>query len=263
MRNVILPLFMVALPAFAFASGPAKMLVVVHSTDRVVVDYVCNNNQGAGADATVFRTEVRSPGGISWHVVGGVPPYRVVRNENNTIKGCITVMDAEGEMATGCSTIGLQRTRVAVDCQGGDLDKGPYGLVPSDSTDMQRTGWKDNTPTPVEPPEIKRTTSDPPPPDRPDSDPGDRYRPPVKTPLPDTPPPVGPNPRVRRGNKGFAPSPVPPPSPAPRPLPDNSGHRQPAFQQQPSGGGSSSPGNTPRPLPPPVQRAPAKANQSL
>ncbi|MCB0757179.1 MAG: hypothetical protein KDC01_01875 [Flavobacteriales bacterium] len=262
MRNVILPLFMVALPAFAFASGPAKMLVVVRTSDRVVLKYVCNSDKGEGPDARVFRTEVQSAGGMNWHVVGGVAPYTVVKNNMATSSGgCVTVMDAEGQVATGCGVVGVQWVRVAVDCQGEDLDEGPYGLVPSDSTDMQRPGWKDNTSTPVGPTEIMKPRSSAPTPDRPGGDPADSYHPPVKIRVPNTPPPVPPRTAVLKGKKGFVPSPVPPPSPAPRPLPGNTDHRQPTLQPQRSGSGISSPGSTPRPVPPPVQRTPAK--QSL
>lgn len=266
MRNVILPLFLVALPAFAFASGPAKMLVVVHSTDRVVVDYVCNNNQGAGEEATVFRTEVLSQGGISWHVVGGVAPYRVIHNENNTIKGCITVMDAEGQIATGCSMIGLQKTRVAVDCQAvGRLDDGPYGLVPNDSTDKARAVWIEVTPTYTD-----GTASDDAPPTRggggtvPPTGGGGHgdigYRPPVKTVFPDNPPPpADPGDAVKEHPPIKQPHTNPPPQP--RPHNTSPGKTSPSVSPGPTRSMGTT-GTSPRPSPPPVQRTPVKTNST-
>lgn len=256
MRKVILPLFLAALPVFAFASGPAKMLVVVHSTDRVIYEYVCNNNQGAGAEVPVFRTEVRSQGGFSWHVVGGVAPYRVIRNEENTVKGCITVMDAEGQIATGCSMIGLQRTRVAVDCQGlKQIDDGPYGLAPNDSTDAAHAKWKGETPPSPNVVDVFKPLDKPTPPatggDRPD----DSYHPPVKTPSPDGPPPVDPKPEVVRDRTPFKDMPHTSPRPKPQPHITNTNPRLPSVAPAPS----RSPGNTgtsPRPTNPPVQPTP-------
>lgn len=257
MRKVILPLFMVALPAFA--SGPAKMQVVVHSTDRVVFDYVCNNNQGAGAEASVFRSEVRSQGGISWHVVGGVAPYRVIQNEENTMKGCITVMDAEGQVATGCSMIGLQRTRVAVDCQGlQQIDDGPYGLVPNDSTDAARTGWtKDPAPFPntihvFNPSE--KPNNPPPTGDRP----GDKYVPPVKSPSPDSPPPVAPRPDGTKERTPIKDRPRTGPSTQPQPRVINTGRSPSSVSRAPS----RSTGTSPRPSTHPTQRTPVKTNST-
>lgn len=253
MRKVILPLFLAALPAFA--SGPAKMQVVVHSTDKVVRDYVCNTNNGAGAEATVFRTEVTSQGGFTWHVVGGVAPYRVIQNDENTMKGCITVMDAEGQIATGCSMVGLQRVRVAVDCQGlKRIDDGPYGLVPNDSTDAARTNWKGDAPPPPVVPDVNNPTDKPTPSPTGGDGPGETYRPPVKIPSPDSPPPVKPKPDLDK-DRPVLKSPPHGPKPKPQPSVTNKNPRLPSVAPVPSRGtgGTSTP---PRPTNPPVQPAP-------
>ena len=41
MRALMIPLLMAALPATA--AKPEKLIVVVHTADRVVIDYTCSN----------------------------------------------------------------------------------------------------------------------------------------------------------------------------------------------------------------------------
>ena len=177
MRTLTLPLLMAALTATA--SEPGKMIVVVHTSDMVILNYVCFNNTVNEADNPVLGSCIKSTGGYNWHVTGGVAPYTIVTNEMRTMSGgCITVMDAEGTMATGCGVIGVQQERLAVNCSGTDqtLDDGTFGLVPNDSTDMARSAWKTE---PGRKPVVERV-------------PVDAYVPPVRTPLPSVDPPVDP-----------------------------------------------------------------------
>ena len=188
MHKLTILLLMAALTATA--SKPKKMFVVIHTTDKVIVNYVCAEESENTADVPVLGSCIKSTGGYMWHVVGGVAPYTVLKNELRTMtSGCITVMDAEGTIATSCGVIGVLQEKLAVDCYAKkDLDDGPYGLVPNDSTDAARVGWK--TP-PVE------------------HDPGDTYVPPVRGPIPTVDPPVDPDPittkpegRTPRTSKG-------------------------------------------------------------
>src|SRR5690606_7625031 len=138
MRALLIPLCLVAVPAWA--GGPAKMTVVVQSSDQIVHEYVCDVNPIADPNSPVFRKKVVQEGGLSWHVVGGVAPYRVVRDElAEPIGGCITVVDAEGSTATGCGVVEAQVVRVAVDCRHMEQQDATFGLVPNDSTDMRRS----------------------------------------------------------------------------------------------------------------------------
>ncbi len=174
MRKLTPLLLMAALTATA--SKPEKMFVVIHTTDKVIVNYVCIDKTNNEADNPVLGSVIKSTGGYNWHVVGGVAPYTIVKNEMRTMtSGCITVMDAEGTIATSCGVISVRQEQQQINCQREEdsLDHGPYGLVPNDSTDAARVGWK--TP-PVE------------------RDPGDTYVPPVRGPIPTVDPPVDPDP---------------------------------------------------------------------
>lgn len=183
MRTLVLPLLMAALSATA--SKPEKMFVVIHTTDMVIVNYICYDNANSGADNPILGSSIRSTGGYNWHVVGGVAPYTIIKNEMRTMTGgCITVMDAEGTIATSCGTIGVREERQQINCQREQdrLDHGPYGLVPNDSTDKARVGWKTGPNDRTAPPVI--------------ADPSDSYVPPVRGPVPTVDPPQGPKPPV-------------------------------------------------------------------
>lgn len=228
MRTLTIPLLMAALTATA--SEPGKMLVVVHTTDKVIVNYVCSYKTDNHADDPVVGSFIRSSGGYNWHVVGGVAPYTMVRNEMQTMSGgCITVMDAEGTIATGCGVIGVRQERQVVNCgENEDLDAGPHGLVPNDSTDKARAPWRtepDTTPPVV-------------------VDPRDTYVPPVRGPLPTVDPPVDPKPITnkpegRTPSTGHGPNNPPPVNrkavhPSARSPLESSGHGPKSLNPQPS-----------------------------
>lgn len=134
--------------ALMTATGLRAMQVVVNASDMHLVEYVadCNGQlwivdqpihphdrawvsgtgawraadgagtgrhiNGMGADQWVVAT----PSRISWHVVGGVPPYRLIDDKRDLNGVCITVRDALGNEATGCAVVGVRRTQVMVDC---------------------------------------------------------------------------------------------------------------------------------------------------
>lgn len=231
MRKLTPVLLMAALTATA--SKPEKMFVVIHTTDKVIVNYICVDKNNNEADNPVLGSYIKSAGGYNWHVVGGVAPYTVVKNEMRSMNsGCITVMDAEGTIATSCGTVGVRQERQEIDCQrkDDDLDDGPYGLVPNDSTDKARVGWK--------------TKSDTKRPGLPGS--MDTYVPPIADPLPPVDPPVDPKPPIDVKPEGRTPSPSrrpndPPPvnhrdvAPVIKSPTGGSGHGPQSLVQQPSG----------------------------
>lgn len=191
MRTLTIPLLMAALTATA--SKPEKMFVVIHTTDQVIVNYVCVDKTSNEADNPVLGSYVRTAGGFNWHVVGGVAPYTIVKNEMKSMNsGCITVMDAEGTLATSCGIVGVRQERQEINCQRKDdkLDFGPYGLVPNDSTDKARIGWKYK-------PDTKTPEA---------LGPNDSYVPPVRGPLPTVDPPVDPKPPITNKPERRTPS---------------------------------------------------------
>ncbi len=225
MRAIILPLLVAALPSVA--AKPEKFFVVVHTTDKVLVKYICNNDANKEDAGTTLRSLWRSNGDFMWHVVGGTAPYTVVSRETDGKGGCITVMDANGNTATGCGVIATQIEKVYMDCDGVQrLKPGPYGIVPNDSTHVP-----------------KPYTTEP----RPET-----YVPPVKTPAPEVNPPVHPKPAPdvlrpeRVGPDGHR------PPPRPGPLPRNV---QPAHVERTS---APNPPPPPRPAPAPPKADPIR-----
>ncbi len=272
MRTLIYPLLLGSLSAAA--SGPDNFHVVVRTTDRMVVNYVCGEATGAGQTGIIVRTEVKAKGNFNWHVVGGVAPYTVLRNEAGAGGGCITVMDAEGHTATGCGTINTVSENLSVDCRWYKPDTTSQGIAPNKYTDAQRSNPHPERPVVLPPPVTGPTTGtpSPTPADPPHAKPGDSYRPPVKTPSPDEPDP----PHVKPGDVVREPSRdprdgsgAPPPLPKPRIIPrggSNPGTPSPAPSR--SGGGwspsngaspSHSPSPGPRPVPPPATATPVKS----
>lgn len=112
MRTLLLPFLLslaTAVPVKAFQ-------VIVYTRDHVIVDYVCQERIQYEPGAAV-RSVVQSPGHINWHGVGGVQPYREIsRDWDPSGMVCVTVMDASGEIATGCSGLFVNRRTVFVPC---------------------------------------------------------------------------------------------------------------------------------------------------
>jgi hypothetical protein len=113
MRSLFLPLCAASLAANA--SGPVKLSVVVHTTDRVVWNYVCSEEPGR--DRPVLRSELHEKGSWTWHATGGVAPYRVLARQEQGNDRCITVQDAEGNVAQACGVIAERVERQVIDCR--------------------------------------------------------------------------------------------------------------------------------------------------
>lgn len=81
-----------------------KMFVVVHTSDRVVREYVCRTD--GIAEVRQGRQIITRAGGFNWHVVNGVPPYTVIHSDRDGVgSNCVTVIDAVGNVATGCGIV--------------------------------------------------------------------------------------------------------------------------------------------------------------
>lgn len=270
MRSLILPLCLLAGPAWA--GGPSEMYVVVHSRDKIVHEVVCDIDAQADPGTPVLRTVVVAAGGLYWHVAGGVAPYTVVRDDSsNPGGGCITVMDAEGTVATGCGVVATQAVRIAVDCMLEREEPSTFGLVPNDSTDLSQArhpGRVRPIPGPVGPltPDMPVAPTPAGPGPGPAPAPGPiTYRPPVKTPPA---PPLPPTPRtplpvkdeLRHAGTGHG---TPAPRPRMRPVrnPQATPARSAAAPARSTGTTYHRP--APRPATPAAPRTPAKAPGSL
>ncbi|MDQ3101621.1 MAG: hypothetical protein M3R08_09560 [Bacteroidota bacterium] len=113
MKKFIL-LFLIVAP---IAASAGKMHVVVFTRDRMVVEYRCENRVSRSNGTGISRTIQQTPASITWHGVGGVPPYTLIEQDIDRFRNvCITIMDATGTMATGCSILGEQRHLVPIEC---------------------------------------------------------------------------------------------------------------------------------------------------
>lgn len=195
MRTLMIPLILATLPAMA-VKPTNSLFVVVHTVDRVVVDYVCQEEFAeTSPDAIVFKTQVMSQGAFTWHAVGGKAPYTLVRDLGGGDGGeCVTVVDANGDTAMGCGSINEVRTRRYVSCSG----------ILMDTTSYPRKGYPKY---PKQKPQIMPISSGSP----------------VPAPTPG-PPTVDPK------NPGWNP---PPPTPAPGPDPKDPGHLSPVSDPDP------------------------------
>jgi hypothetical protein len=128
-----------------------SMFVVVHTIDGLVVNYRCVDfDPGMNNEGVATRSVVRSRGHVSWHVVGGVPPYTVIRNEvGSTGSVCVTVIDAAGNVASGCGVVGMITRDVEVNCGFGEPEPG-IGTV------IERSSPSDTIPDAVEPPKPRK-----------------------------------------------------------------------------------------------------------
>ncbi len=125
MRMLILPLLLLANTAI----HANRMHVVVSTRDRVVVEYRCEERASALEEGPAFRRVLRDPGHLTWHGVGGVAPYTLISDERDGFGNiCITIMDATGNMATGCSIMRERRLTIPVECE-----PLPSEQIPSDS----------------------------------------------------------------------------------------------------------------------------------
>lgn len=113
MKVLIFPLLIASIPAMATGT----LFVVVHTTDAVVKNYVCSDGLNGTDDGPVVRSSMDSQGSFIWHAVGGTAPYTQISGPSQgSMGGCVTVMDAEGQIATGCGTVGVVKINVPFNC---------------------------------------------------------------------------------------------------------------------------------------------------
>lgn len=242
MRALFLPLLVASAPVLA--SGPSKFAVVVHTTDQVVAKYICDEDPTK--EPFVYKTQLRKSGGFFWHVVGGTAPYTIVKDE--MVIGdtrCITVMDAEGEVATACGIMGTVEILVREGCgELEELDHPWMGITPDSLSDSRRgpefngqgqSGQEDAIKD--APGQVKGPIG---------------YKPPVKQTMDPVDPPVTkpdlsrvkPERQRNGGTTGTNPPPTTRPTPTPAPNPVRSSGT--TFH---GGGGGTTTTPTPRPAP--------------
>jgi len=122
--RILLAFLLLSVGSQAFAR---TMFVVVYTSDGLAVNYRCSNlDLGVNNESVAIRRVVRSQGRMSWHVVGGVPPYTVLRNGIGSGGAvCVTVIDAAGTVATGCGVVQVLTQEVMVNCALGEGSTGP------------------------------------------------------------------------------------------------------------------------------------------
>jgi hypothetical protein len=96
-----------------------ELFVVVYTTDAMVVEYYCGEpepTQGVQERLPV-RVQI-AHGGFQWHAVGGLAPYTAIRTERSGVGTyCVTVIDAAGNVATGCGVVQTFTQRKLVSCR--------------------------------------------------------------------------------------------------------------------------------------------------
>ncbi|MFN6115081.1 MAG: hypothetical protein ACK46G_08265 [Flavobacteriales bacterium] len=94
------------------------LFVVLYITDAEVVDMYCETNEMNVLPVPVmYQSVVLTRGTVSWHAVGGVPPYTDLRAEQGP-GGLVTVtvMDAACNTYTAFGHIGVNRISKMVNC---------------------------------------------------------------------------------------------------------------------------------------------------
>lgn len=96
-----------------------ELFVVVHTSDALVVQYYCGDPESTSGAQPVLPVRVQSsPGSFQWHAVGGLAPYTAIRTERaGEGTYCVTVIDAAGNVATGCGVIQTFVQRKNVSCR--------------------------------------------------------------------------------------------------------------------------------------------------
>lgn len=200
MRILMIPLLLAALPVMAV--NPDKLFVIVHTTDRVVVDYTCSSFLSESDPAApVFKSVVQSQGSFTWHATGGKAPYRLIRDIDSNGGDCVTVMDADGNTATGCGSIKEVHVRRNVNCESGP-DSSRFTFIAPHAFQAQPilrsvghpVPGPVPGPTPVDPKNPGRLPPPPPPPHTPGPDPKKPdHVTPVRDPSPGVHPPDRPH----------------------------------------------------------------------
>lgn len=96
-----------------------ELFVVVYTSDAMVVEYYCGEpepTQGVQEQLPV-RVQI-AHGGFQWHAIGGLAPYTAIRTERAGVGTyCVTVIDAAGNVATGCGVVQTFTQRKLVSCR--------------------------------------------------------------------------------------------------------------------------------------------------
>ena len=147
---MVLLLLLLAASSSTFGN---KLFVVVHIVDGVVMKYVCPQRIEMG-DPRAVREVVRQEPFITWHATGGVRPYTLLSQRTDRAGNiCITVMDAAGQIATGCGIMSTWIYTSQTNCP--DLPSEETHVVYKSPEDCDRTIVR-ATRDPVAPPPVRR-----------------------------------------------------------------------------------------------------------
>ncbi|MCB9169238.1 MAG: hypothetical protein H6594_02680 [Flavobacteriales bacterium] len=90
----------------ALAAHANRSFVVVHVDHALIREYRCNCMDQFGPDDRPTTRIVRTPGRITWHATGGLPPYTLIdqrRDEFGHVQ--LTVVDAAGAVAKAVAIV--------------------------------------------------------------------------------------------------------------------------------------------------------------
>lgn len=96
-----------------------ELFVVVHTSDAMVVEYYCGDPQPTIDVQEQLPVWVQiAHGDFQWHAIGGLAPYTAIRTERAGVGTyCVTVVDAAGNVATGCGVVQTFTQRKLVSCR--------------------------------------------------------------------------------------------------------------------------------------------------
>jgi hypothetical protein len=134
-------LFVIPALAFGLQLGASEFQVVVRTSDVVIVTVTvrCPDDNSL----VPVQYEERKSGSASWHVVGGVPPYRLVTDRTDRLGVvCFSVMDATGRQASGCGVINERRSERIEGCNGSRNEGQTEGTSASGLNQEAKVGAK-------------------------------------------------------------------------------------------------------------------------
>jgi hypothetical protein len=141
-KSTAMRYLMLSLVFLGTAAMGRDLFVVVHTTDALVEQFVCENGGVGPNNALPIRSVVRNPGGVNWHAVGGRAPYTVIRH-NTDARGtvCVTLIDADGQVATSCGVVQSRVQVVQVDCERYDATPVPAQIKRPTTTTKERAQY--------------------------------------------------------------------------------------------------------------------------